>query len=167
MSGLLILAVVLIVVGLVGIVLPGLPGITLVLGGFILAAYDTQFTKVGWGTLAILGVLTMLTFAVEFFATMLGAKRVGASKLAMIGAGLGTFGGLLLFPIGLLIGPFVGAVAGELLHQRKNPRESIGHATGHATKVGIGAWVGLMLGTVAKLAIVGLMLGIFLFAYLR
>jgi uncharacterized protein len=163
MSGLLILAIVLMVVGVVGTVLPGLPGVTLVLGGFLLAAYDTQFTKVGWGTLAILGVLTMLTFAVEFFATMLGAKRVGASKLAMIGAGLGTFGGLLLFPIGLLIGPFVGAVAGELLHQRKHPKESIGHAS----KVGIGAWVGLLLGTVAKLAIVGLMIGIFLFAYFR
>ncbi len=163
MSGLLILAIVLMVVGVIGTIMPGLPGVTLVLAGFLLAAYESQFSKVGWGTLAILGVLTMLTFAVEFFATMLGAKRVGASKLAMIGAGLGTFGGLLLFPIGLLIGPFVGAVAGELIHQRKNPKQSIGHAS----KVGLGAWVGLLLGTVAKLAIVALMIGIFLFAYLR
>ena len=167
MSGLIILAIVLVVVGLIGVVLPGLPGITLVLAGFMVAAYDTQFTKVGWGTLAILGVLTMLTFAGEFFATMLGAKRVGASKLAMLGAGLGTFGGLLLFPIGLLIGPFVGAVAGELLHQRKNQQRSPRESIGHASKVGLGAWVGLLLGTVAKLAIVGLMIGIFLFAYFR
>jgi uncharacterized protein len=163
LSALLIGAIVLVAIGLAGTVLPALPGSTFVFAGLALAAYDQQFTRVGYVTLGLLAALTLLTFAVDFFATVLGAKKVGASKLAMIGAALGTLGGLMMGIVGVLIGPFVGAVVGELLHQRKNPKDSIAHAS----KVGLGAWVGLLVGTVAKLIIVGLMIGIFLIVYFK
>ncbi len=161
MSILFILAIVLVVVGFIGTVLPALPGATLIFGGLALAAYADNFAKVGWVTLTVLAVLAALSFTVDFLATMFGAKRVGASKLAIIGAAVGTLGGLALGVVGVLIGPFVGAVAGELLHQRKHPRESIAHAS----KVGIGAWLGFLFGTVAKLIIASVMIGIFAAVY--
>ncbi len=165
MEWLLGVAALMVVIGCIGTVIPGLPGTTLVLGGLIVGAYADGFTRVGWGTLAVLGVLTVVSFGVEFLATMMGARSVGASKLALVGAALGTLGGLALGIVGVLIGPFIGAVAGELLHRKmrlqQNPREAIGVAS----KVGVGAWIGLMVGTVAKLVIVGLMIGLFLVMY--
>jgi uncharacterized protein len=161
MDALLILSLVLVVIGVVGTVLPGLPGTTLVLGALVLAAYTTGFTRVGWGTLAVLGALTVLSFVVDFAATLLGAKRVGASKLALVGAAVGTLGGLMLGLVGVLIGPFVGAVAGELIHRQWRGKQSARDAIVPAGKVGVGAWLGLMLGTLAKLIIVFLMLGLF------
>ena len=114
MTVLYIIAAILVLVGLAGIIVPALPGIPLIFAGMLLAAWTDGFDKVGAWTLAALGVLTLLSVAVDFWATAVGARRVGASRLAIIGAVLGTFAGLFFGPLGLFVGPFAGAMAGEL-----------------------------------------------------
>jgi len=104
----------------------------------------------------LLGLLTLASFAIDFAATAMGAKRVGATKLAVVGAALGTLGGLFLGPPGLVLGPFVGAVIGEMLSHGQWQQ---------ATRAGIATWMGLLFGTLTKLALVFTMLGIFVFAY--
>ena len=152
-----VLAALMVVAGLAGAVLPALPGVTLVYGGLVVAAWADDFQRVGWITLTFLGVLTVASFAIDFAATAMGAKRVGATKYAIVGAALGTLGGLFLGIPGLILGPFVGAVCGEMLSHGEWRK---------ATQAGLATWMGLLFGTLAKLALVFTMLGIFLFAYL-
>lgn len=151
-----VLAVILILVGIAGVILPALPGLPLVFAGMLLAAWAGDFQQIGWLPLVVLGVLTLVSVAVDFFATMVGAKRVGASRKALLGAVVGTFAGLFFGPIGLFAGPFVGALLGELWHGRE---------LGKAAKVGLGTWLGILLGTVLKLGLAFAMLGLFAFAW--
>lgn len=156
-----LIAALLVLVGLLGTVLPVLPGIPLMFAGMLLAAWAGDFQHIGAPTLTVLAVLTLVSLAVDFWATAHGAKRVGASRMAMWGAAIGTLVGLLFGLPGLLFGPFVGALVGELLHHRSlHP-----HRVGHATKVGAGTWVGLLLATALKLALAFAMLGLFALAW--
>jgi len=150
-------AALLVAVGLAGILLPALPGLPLVFAGMAIAAWAGDFEQVGGWTLLVLGLLTVVSLGVDFLATAMGAKRVGASRLALLGAVVGTFAGLFLGPVGLFAGPFVGALAGELAHSREVAR---------ATKVGFGTWMGILLGTVLKLGLAFTMLGLFAAAWL-
>lgn len=151
-----VLAVILVLVGIAGVILPALPGLPLVFAGMLLAAWAGDFQQIGWLPLVVLGVLTLVSVAVDFFATLVGAKRVGASRKALLGAVVGTFAGLFFGPIGLFAGPFVGALLGELWHGRE---------LGQAAKVGLGTWLGILLGTVLKLGLAFAMLGLFAFAW--
>ena len=151
-----IVAVLLVIVGLAGTVLPALPGTVFVFAGLLIAAWAQDFAEVGGWTIALLGALTVLSFVVDFAASALGAKRVGASRAAVIGAAVGTVVGIPFGIAGLLAGPFVGAVVGEL---------AAGPGLLKAGKVGVGAWVGFVLGTVLKLALAFAMVGIFAVAY--
>lgn len=154
-------AALLVLVGLAGTVLPALPGLPLMFAGMLLAAWAGDFQHVGAPTLIVLAILTLVSVAVDFWATAHGAKRVGASRLAMLGAALGTLFGLFLGLPGLLLGPFAGAVAGELLHRRSLQADTLGHAA----KVGAGTWLGILLGTALKLALAFAMLGLFALAW--
>ncbi|QBH03303.1 DUF456 domain-containing protein [Xanthomonas oryzae] len=147
-----VLATALVLIGLAGIILPALPGLPLVFTGLLVAAWADNFTHVGWVTLVVLGLITALSFLIDFLATLYGAQRVGASKMALWGSVIGGIAGILFMPIGLFVGPFAGAWIGEYYQTRK---------TGQATKVGIGTWVGIMLGTATKLALGLCMLGVF------
>jgi uncharacterized protein YqgC (DUF456 family) len=155
-SPLWILAIFLVLAGIAGSVLPALPGVPLVFAGLLLGAWIDHFQKVGWFTLVVLGLLTLLSFAVDFLATSMGAKRVGASKWAVAGSALGTLAGLFFGIPGLILGPFLGAVAGELV-ARRGQRQAV--------RSGFGAWIGLLVGTAGKLALIFAMVGIFLTAY--
>jgi uncharacterized protein len=157
MSLLWILAVVCIVVGVAGTVLPALPGAPLVFVGLLLAAWADDFQKVGWFPLVLVGLLTLAAFVVDLVATSMGAKRAGASGLALAGAAVGTVVGIFFSLPGLLLGPFLGAVLGEYL-ARRNWQQ--------AGKAGLGTWLGIVFGTAAKLALIFTMLGIFVTAYL-
>jgi uncharacterized protein YqgC (DUF456 family) len=151
------LAAVLVIVGLAGVVLPALPGLPVVFVGMLLAAWADGFEHVGVVILVVLGLLTLLSFAIDFWATAHGAKRVGASRKAIVGAVIGTFAGLFVFPpFGLFVGPFAGALIGELLHKRD---------LGNAARVGFGTWLGLVLAIVLKLGLAFAMLGLFAFAW--
>jgi hypothetical protein len=155
-TGLWLLAAVLVVGGLAGSVLPALPGVPLVFAGLVVGAWADDFQRVTWLTLTLLGILTVASFVIDLAATALGAKRVGATKLAVAGAMLGTLGGALLGIPGLILGPFVGAVAGEMLSHGRMQQ---------ATRAGFATWMGLIFGTLAKLALVFTMLGVFAAAY--
>lgn len=155
------LAGLLILIGLAGILLPLLPGIPLMFAGMFLAAWVDDFQHIGWGLLATLAALTLLSMALDIWATAHGAKRVGASRLAMWGAALGTLIGLFFGLPGLLLGPFIGALAGELLGLRSLRTEAIGQAA----KVGVGTWIGLLIGIGLRFALAFAMLGLFVFAW--
>jgi len=152
-----LIAALLMLAGLVGTVLPALPGVPLMFAGMGLAAWAGGFEQVGPVMLVVLGLLTAVSIAIDIIAAALGAKRVGASRLALVGAVLGTFGGLFFGIIGLLAGPFVGALIGELIHVRELRQ---------ATRVGLGTWLGIALGTALKLGLAFAMLGLFAFAWL-
>lgn len=152
------LAAAMVAVGLAGTVLPALPGVLLVLAGLALGAWIDGFERVGGWTMAIVAVLAVLALAVDFVAALLGAQRVGASRWALAGAAAGTVVGLFMGLIGVLFMPFVGAVAGELYAQRS----ADGAASQRALKVGTATWVGLIVGTAAKIALACLMVGVFL-----
>jgi uncharacterized protein YqgC (DUF456 family) len=154
--GLWLLAAVLVLAGLAGSVLPALPGVPLVFAGLLAGAWADDFQRVSWFTLALLGLLTLASFVIDLMATALGARRVGATRLAIAGAMLGTLAGLFLGIPGLILGPFVGAVAGELISHGK---------VRQATRAGIATWMGLIFGTLAKLALIFTMLGVFATAY--
>ena len=155
------IAGILIAVGVIGTMLPVLPGLPLVFGGMLLAAWANGFEKISGRTVAVLGIMTLCSFAIDIFSTAVGAKRVGASRKALLGAVLGTVGGLFFVPIGLFVGPFVGALLGELWHLRKVDRDGLGQAA----KVGIGTWIGIVLGVALKLALAFAMIALFLLAW--
>jgi uncharacterized protein len=150
------LAIVLIGVGVIGTFVPVIPGAVLVFGGMLLGAWIDDFQRVGWITLVILGVLTVLVFVVDIVAGVLGAQRVGASRLALAGAAIGAVVGLFFGLVGILIAPFIGAVIGELLARRQ---------LAPAARVGFATWIGLAAGALAKVALVFAMLGVFAASY--
>lgn len=154
---LLILGALLLLAGLAGVILPVLPGIPLMFAGMLLVAWGDGFNHLGTGTLVVLGILTLVAILVDLVASLLGARRVGASRMALVGAALGTLVGLFFGIPGILLGPFAGAFLGELWHSRHG---------GIAAKVGIGTWFGLVLGAIVKIGIAFLMLGIFALAFL-
>lgn len=155
------IAALLAIIGLAGIVLPALPGLPLIFAGILLAAWADGFARIGVPTLGLLGVLTLMSMAIDFWAAALGAKRVGASRLAIAGAVLGTFAGIFLGPIGLFAGPFVGALVGELLHGRALD----GPRLGQATRVGVGTWLGMVFGVALKLTLAFAMIGLFAWSW--
>src|SRR5690606_29204878 len=109
-----LLAIVLTAIGVAGTLLPALPGAPLVFVGLLLAAWIDHFQEVGYVTIAVLGVLTLVTVVVDVGAAMLGAKRVGATRAGVVGAAVGTFLGLFFGFAGIVIGPLAGALIGEL-----------------------------------------------------
>jgi hypothetical protein len=147
-----VLAAILIVAGIAGTVVPILPGVPLVFAGMWLAAAADNYQHVGTFTLILLGTLTLFALAIDFIASIAGAKRVGATRRAIWGASIGMIVGIFFGLIGLLLGPFIGALIGEL---------SSGSTMHQATRVGIGTWIGLLFGTLAKIALCFTMLGVF------
>ena len=156
-----LIAAAMILIGLIGTVLPALPGLPLVFGGMLMAAWTGDFQQVGIPMLVVLGILTLLSLGIDLWATALGAKRVGASRKAVIGAVLGTVGGLAFGPLGLVLGPFAGALAGELLHRRSLGAQHLGDAA----RIGFGTWMGILFGIVLKLGLAFAMLGLFALAW--
>ena len=149
------LAAVLVAIGLAGMVLPILPGPSLIFIGLVLAAWAEGFAYIGWITIGILAILAILASAVDILAGAFGVKRFGASKRAMIGAVAGAVVGIFFGIPGLVIGPFAGAVIGEL-----TVKQDI-HMAGRA---GFGAWLGLIMGMAAKVALGFTMIGVFVIA---
>jgi uncharacterized protein len=149
------IGVLLVIAGIAGIVFPALPGHVLIFAGLFLAAWADNFARVGGWTLALIGVIGALSYTVDFVAAALGAKRVGASGRAVVGAGLGTLLGIPFGLPGVLFGPLVGAVLGELTVHRQ---------WGRAAGVGIAAWIGFLIGTVVKVGLAFVMIAIFIAA---
>ena len=150
-----IIAGILIAAGFVGSILPNLPGIPVMFGGMLLAAWAGHFQKIPVWVIVFLGLLATFSILFDFLAGTWGAKKYGASKPAVWGAFIGTIVGLFFGIPGIIFGPFVGAVVGQL---------ASGSRVEHAARVGAGTWIGLLIGTAIKLAVAFMMLGTFALA---
>jgi uncharacterized protein YqgC (DUF456 family) len=151
-----LLAILLILVGFAGNILPLLPGTPLMLIGMLWAAWLDDFNRIGAFSIGVLVVLAILSQLADFLAGTLGAQRAGASKQALWGATIGSLAGIFAGLPGILLGPFVGAAIGELIAEQDLLK---------AGKVGLATWIGLVLGMAAKIAIGFTMLGVFVLAY--
>jgi uncharacterized protein len=150
-----ILSAALIAVGVAGTVLPALPGTILVLAGIVLGAWIDGFTRVSVGTVTFVTVLAVIAWVLDYVAGLLGARRAGASKQAIIGAAVGTVVGLFMGLVGVLFMPLVGAAIGEYIARKDQQR---------AVKVGVATWLGIMAGLIAKVVIAFVMIGVFVVA---
>jgi len=151
-----VLAGLVVIAGLVGTVVPALPGVPLIFAGLFLGAWIDHFEIVGWATIGVLGVLALVAWIIDFVAGAAGTRYLGATSRAFWGATIGAFAGMFFGIPGMLLGPFIGAVIGEL---------SGGADIIRSGKAGIGAWIGMVLATAVKMAIAFLMIGIFVFQF--
>jgi len=151
------LALVMMGVGLIGSVLPGVPGTPLILVAAVLHRLYFGADSVGNLVLGMLVGLTLVAMLLDYVASLVGARRLGATWRGVLGAMLGGVFGLTIGPLGVLIGPFVGATALELISGREF-RE--------AARAGLGAFLGLLAGAVGKVACSAAMIGLFAFSVL-
>lgn len=145
-------ALLVMLLGLVGAVVPGLPGTPLILAAAIghrLARGDAG--PASW-VLVVLALMTLLSVGLDLAASALGARKLGATWRGVTGALAGALLGILWMPLGIVLGPLAGAVALELMGGRQW-RE--------AGKAGLGAVVGLLAGALGKLACAVSMIGLF------
>ena len=152
-----IAAAIMVVTGLVGIVMPALPGHMLILAGLVLAGWADGFQHISGWTLGVIAVVALSSYAIDFAAAAITTRKLGASGRAMAGAAIGTLGGLFFGLPGLMAGPFVGAVIGELTATRDLRQ---------AGRAGIAATIGFAIGTAVKVACAFLMIAIFAAAFL-
>jgi hypothetical protein len=145
-----VLGVALLVAGVAGLVVPVLPGALLLLAGVAALAWAGDFAILGWGTVGFAGAVVLVMVAVDWAASVLGAKAFGASKWAVIGSGVGLLVGLFLGLPGIVLGPAVGALAFEYA---KDPN------FGRAARAGAGAFIGFVLGSVLKVVLAFVLLG--------
>lgn len=141
-------------IGLIGTVLPFVPGTTIILAAAIIHRLMLGAEKsVGWRVLAVLVALTLATYALDFLSGYFGAKYFGASKWGMFGAAVGALIGLFFGLIGLFVGPVVGALVGEFIAGKKMIE---------AGRAGWGSFLGNLAGMVGKLLIALVMITLFL-----
>jgi len=152
------LTFVIMLVGLAGTVLPVLPGIPIIYLGYILYGLLTSWSEYGLGTMILWGIVTLVTVFLEYYGSVVGAKRSGSSILGIWGSFIGAILGMLLLNLpGLIIGTFFGAIAGELI---------AGRPTGEALRSGKGALIGFVAGSLFKVVIGLVMVGTFLWQVL-
>ncbi len=150
---LLILCGVCLLLGLIGCILPILPGPPIAYGGMVLL-YFTSLPPFTLWQLAIWLALVILVQILDYFIPVWGARRMGGSSWAVRGSIAGTLIGLFVFPPwGILIGPLVGAIGGELLG---------GNGLSRSIRAGIGVFIGFLLGTVSKFILCGWFIYIYL-----
>lgn len=152
----LVLAAVLVIVGFVGLLVPILPGIVFIFSGLLLAAWTDGFVRVSEVTMIVIGVLSLIAWAIDFFASYFTAKKANASKLALFGVMIGAMVGILGGVVGLIIGPVIGAVVGEFIARRNS---------GDAARVGVAAGLGFIVALVVKLVLATIIISVFATAY--
>ena len=117
-----VVSLLLIAVGLAGTLLPVLPGAAVIFAGVLLGAWIDDFQRISVWTVAACGALTLASWAIDALATLVGAQRAGASRLALLGAALGTVLGFLGGLVGLLFLPLIGAALGQYLSEPDSRR---------------------------------------------
>jgi len=148
-----LITIVLFAVGLIGTVLPVLPGTTIILAGAIIHRVMLGPEKsIGWWTIVVLVLLTLTTYALDFVSGYSGAKYFGATKWGMFGAVLGAIVGIFFGIVGLFVGPVIGAIAGEFIAGKKMI---------DAGRAGWGSLLGNLGGMIGKLVIGLVMITIF------
>ncbi|MFP5470697.1 MAG: DUF456 domain-containing protein [Bacteroidia bacterium] len=142
---LLVLASFFLLVGLIGCVVPVLPGPPLSYIGLLLLHF-TSWIDISTTTLLWIAFFTIVVTVLDYIVPIIGTKKLGGSKYGQWGATIGLLIGLFFSPFGIIIGPFAGAMIGEL---------SYGRTTNEALKSALGSFVGFLIGTFAKLVVSG------------
>lgn len=145
---LLVIAFLFILLGIVGSVVPGLPGIPLAYVGLWIAQ-ATERVDFSWQMLLIWGIVTVVVQVLDYVIPAWGTKRFGGTRYGVWGSIIGVFAGLWFGAVGVIVGPLVGAILGELIGG-KEAREAL--------RAGWGSFVGILFGTLIKLICCGLML---------
>lgn len=148
-----LLTAALLLLGLLGSVVPGLPGAPVI---FAAAVWHELFLPqyLSGPTLALLGLLACLSAALDLLLSAAGGRRMGATYWGVMGAGLGAMVGIFFGPLGLFAGAVGGAAAAELL--------LAGKPINLAARAGLGAGLGLLVSTAAKALLALFMVGLFL-----
>ena len=141
----LVITFLIVLVGLIGTVLPIIPGTILIFAGALLYALVDGFQVVGWPTLLALGVLTVVATTADLWASSVGAKIGGASGWSVV---IGLLAGLVGFVVFSLPGAIIGAILGVLLTEIVRVGD-----WRQALKAGSGWVVGWILATVVQLGI--------------
>jgi len=139
---LLALAIILMILGIAGCLLPILPGPPLTYLGLVVLHF-TRFADIGKNIFIIMGIVAVVVTVIDYVVPIWGTKQFGGSKYGMRGATVGLIIGLFLGPLGIIIGPFIGAVVGELIF-----KDDIRYAM----KAGFGSLLGFLTGVGLKLA---------------
>lgn len=140
--------VIFIISGILGCVLPVIPGPPLSYIGLLLLHFTEryQFTP---KFLVIWAIITLVVYLLDYIIPAWGTKKFGGSKRGVWGSIIGLVIGMFFFPpFGIIIGPFAGAVVGEL---------TAGKDSGLALKSGFGSFLGFLAGTLLKLIASGMM----------
>ena len=143
------LLVVLCLGGMVGVLLPFLPGTLIIFAGALLHKLLTP-EYLSWNTIIILGVMVLVERVLDILGTMVGARWLGATRWGILGAVIGGLVGIFFGLPGLILGPVVGALVGEILFARRSIKLS--------TKAGAGAALGFVISTASRIALAMLMM---------
>lgn len=142
------LGILFIISGILGGILPVLPGPPLSYVGLILL-HLTERYQFSTNFLIVWGVITVVVYVLDYLIPIWGTKKFGGSKRGVWGSIIGLLVGMFLFPpFGIIVGPFLGAVLGEL---------SSGKQSREAFRSGLGSFLGFMVGTLLKLIVSGMM----------
>ncbi len=144
---LIILGALCLLAGIVGCIVPALPGVPLAYGGLWLL-HATDKVQFSWQFLLIWGIVVIIVQVLDYVVPAWGTKKYGGSKAGVWGSTIGLIVGLFMGPWGIILGPFVGAFLGELLS---------GKETREALRSGWGSFIGLLAGTILKLICCGMM----------
>ena len=134
-------------VGLIGCIIPGLPGVPIAYVGLWIAQ-ATERVDFSWQALLVWGIVTIVVTVLDYVVPALGTKRYGGTKWGVWGSTIGVFVGMFFGAVGVIVGPLAGAVLGEMLNG-KEWREAL--------RAGWGSFIGLLFGTILKLICCGLM----------
>ncbi len=157
---LIILGAISLLVGLLGCVLPVLPGVPLAYLGLWLLHW-TDKVQFSWQFLVIWGIVTVVVQVLDFVIPIWGTKKFGGSKWGTWGSTIGLVVGMLMGPLGIILGPFVGAVFGELLYFNRYPNAVVKEndsQLNQAIRAGIGSFIGFLTGSFLKILCCSLMI---------
>ncbi len=144
---LLIIAFLFMLIGIIGCIVPGLPGTPIAYAGMWIAQ-ATERVDFTWQTLLIWGIVTIVVSVLDYVIPAWGTKRYGGTRWGVWGSTIGVFIGLFFGAAGVILGPLVGAIIGELMS---------GQEFSKALKAGWGSFVGIFFGTIIKLICCGMM----------
>lgn len=150
---LLIVGFLLAITGIIGSILPVLPGPILGWFGLVLL-YLTKIVPINYTLLGITLVVTIVVLVLDYIIPSVGTKKYGGSKFGVIGTTIGLILGMFFFPpIGLIVGPFVGAFIGEIIYDSKNPKKAL--------KASYGSFIGFLTGTLLKFVVSVIFIGLY------
>lgn len=167
---LIVLGAICLLLGLIGCVVPVLPGVPLSYVGLLLLHW-TERVQFSWQFLVIWAVITIVIQVLDFVIPAWGTKKFGGSKWGAWGTTIGLLVGLFMGPLGIVAGPFVGAVVGELLYFNRYPQNNATPSSttptipqsnfNKALRAGFGSFLGFLTGTLLKCICCGVMIAYF------